>query len=109
MAAGSLPPGLSLNATTGVIGGTPTSAAGSPYSFSVTVRDNSGTTSPAQSLSIAIAPGVTVTTTSLSNGSVGAAYSATLTASGGTAPYGNWLVAAGSPPPGLEPERDNGV
>ena len=59
VAAGSLPPGLSLNATTGVIGGPPTSAAGSPYSFSVTVRDNSGTTSPAQSLSIAIAPGVT--------------------------------------------------
>jgi uncharacterized protein (TIGR03437 family) len=51
---GSLVPGLSLNTVTGVISGTPTSAAGSPYVFSVSVRDSSGAVSPAQSLSITI-------------------------------------------------------
>ena len=41
-----------------------------------------------------------ITTTSLPNGISNGAYSATLTASGGTAPY-NWSVAGGSLPPGI--------
>jgi uncharacterized protein (TIGR03437 family) len=54
VSAGSLPPGLSLNASSGVIGGTPSSATGSPFSFSVTVRDSVGNTSAPQALSITI-------------------------------------------------------
>ena len=41
-----------------------------------------------------------ITATSLPNGISNVAYSATLTASGGTAPY-NWSVAGGSLPPGI--------
>jgi hypothetical protein len=37
-----LPPGLSIDTSTGLISGTPTSAAGSPYSVTVTVTDNDG-------------------------------------------------------------------
>lgn len=43
---------------------------------------------------------VVITTASLQGGQVGVAYSATLTASGGIAPY-SWTVVAGSLPPGL--------
>lgn len=41
--AGSLPPGLTLNSTTGVISGTVSPAAGASYTFTVSVRDNAGT------------------------------------------------------------------
>ena len=54
VSSGSLPPGLTLNSTNGTIAGTPTSAAGSPFSFSVTVSDSRGSTSAPKSLSISI-------------------------------------------------------
>ena len=56
-ATGSLPAGLALNPSTGTISGTPTTVTGSPFSFSVTVRDNASAISPGQSLSIAISAG----------------------------------------------------
>lgn len=102
---GSLPSGLSLSAS-GSISGTPTTAGTS--SFVVTVRD--AATPPAAvsaTLSIAIkatgssAVPLSVTTTSLPGGTVGASYSAQLAASGGTTPY-SWALGAGSSlPPGL--------
>ena len=62
VASGSLPPGLTLNSTTGVIAGIPSTATGSPFSFAVTVHDSLGNVSAARSLSIAIAaPLFTVT------------------------------------------------
>jgi hypothetical protein len=42
----------------------------------------------------------TITTASLPNGTVGVAYSSTLSATGGTAPY-TWVVSSGSLPAGL--------
>jgi hypothetical protein len=68
VSAGTLPPGLTLNASTGVVSGTPTTAVGSPFGFSVTVKDSAGNASPAQSLSIAIATGVSVPTFTISVG-----------------------------------------
>ncbi len=47
-----------------------------------------------------VTPPLKITTTSLPNGDVGVAYSATLSATGGTPPY-SWSVASGSLPPGL--------
>jgi virginiamycin B lyase len=54
-------------------------------------------------------PSLTISAISLPDGSIGPAYSATLTATGGTPPYGNWLVSSGALPPGLMLDTVAGV
>ena len=97
---GALPTGVTLGGTTGVIGGTP-SAAGT---FNFTARvSGANNLSASQALSIVIsaaAAGPTISTTSLSAGIVGQAYSATLQATGGTLPY-FWSISLGGLPTGL--------
>jgi hypothetical protein len=99
LSAGSLPAGLYYSAS-GVISGTPTS--GGTSSFTCQVKDAAGQTAQ-KALSILItgvsAP-LSITTTSLPNGTVGQAYSAQLNASGGGTPY-TWSIVLGSLPPGL--------
>jgi hypothetical protein len=79
-----LPAGLTLATSTGVISGTPTAAATS--SFTVTVTDAGGITAK-QALSIATATALTVTPTSLPAAVVGTAFTQKFTAAGGKAPY----------------------
>ena len=84
---GSLPAGLSLASTTGVISGTP--AVNGTFSFAVTVKDSA---SPAQtaSASTSIVVGaipLTLTAPILPSGTSGSPYSQALQASGGT----GWL------------------
>jgi len=99
IASGSLPAGLTLNAGTGKISGTPTVSGTS--NFTVKVIDSAATpVSATQPLSITIAKGLIITTTSLPGGAVNVAYSATLQATGGTTPY-SWSITAGSLPAGL--------
>lgn len=98
--AGALPPGLSL-ASTGIVSGTPTTAGSS----SVTIRalDANGCQTTAVSVVVvtaAICPVITLTPTPLPNAVIGVAYSQTLTAAGGTAPY-VFAVVAGALPAGL--------
>jgi hypothetical protein len=98
--AGSLPVGLSLNASSGAISGTPTTSGTS--TFTVQVKDANSNTAT-KSLSIAIAASVqplTITTTSVPNGSTNTAYSAFLFAGGGTTPY-TWSISSGSLPTGM--------
>ncbi|MHC4712533.1 MAG: putative Ig domain-containing protein, partial [Planctomycetota bacterium] len=96
---GSLPAGLSLNSSTGEISGTPTSAGTS--NFTVEVTDSQGTPdSDTQALSITIFEDLVVTTSSLPDGTVGAAYSETVAATGGLPPY-DWSVVSGNLPAGL--------
>ncbi len=101
---GTLPPGLSLEPITGAIGGTPTDAG--TFHFTVRVSDATGS-SDTQGLSITIRPAPLqnplVITASLPAGTVGAQYSAPLTASGGTPPY-SW--SATGLPPGLSLTAD---
>jgi hypothetical protein len=103
--AGTLPVGLTLAPSTGVISGTPTGTGTSNFTVQVTDA-NSQTASQPLSLTVVVPP--TVTTTSLPNGTQNAAYSATLTASGGTTPY-TWSIFAGTLPAGLTLTSSTGV
>lgn len=83
-------------ASTYTIASPTTSHAGSYY---VIVANTAGrTTSSSATLSVTNPP--TISTTSLSSGTVGTAYSQTLSASGGTSPY-TWSVSSGTLPTGL--------
>jgi hypothetical protein len=99
VSAGTLPSGLSLNASTGVISGTPLLAVLS--NFSVTAKDSS---TPAQTktvaLSLQINAALTLPVTTLANAVLGNLYNTTLTATGGVAPI-SYSVTAGSLPLGL--------
>jgi large repetitive protein len=104
---GLLPAGLSLNAATGVISGTPTTAA--TFSFVLQVKD--GVSSVTKGLSIKIYPRLstlTINTTTLPAGDVGTAYSQPLSASGGSPPY-TWSITVPSLPAGLSLNSATGV
>jgi hypothetical protein len=94
---GTLPFGLGLNTTTGIISGTPTSA--STASFTISVTDALGQMA-LRDFTITIIPAVGVSTTSLLNGAVGSAYSGVLAAFGGVPPY-SWTITVGALPNGL--------
>jgi Putative Ig domain len=95
---GALPGGLTLSSA-GVISGTPTGAA--MTNFSVQVVDSaSRTATKAFTLTIMLPPLSISTSSPLPNGTVGTAYSQTLTASGGVPPF-TWSVTSGTPPGGL--------
>ena len=93
---GNLPTGLTLGAG-GVISGIPTTAG--TATFTVQATDKGGLTAT-QALGIIVIAPPSVTTTTLPGGVTGTAYSQTLAASGGTAPY-SWLVTGGNLPSGL--------
>jgi len=101
LTSGTLPTGMFLNASTGAIIGTPSvSVTSTPLTFKVTDSSNPALTKSVN-LTLTIAPAaLAITTSSLPNGQVGVAYSATLAATGGTAPYG-WLLTSGTLPTGM--------
>jgi hypothetical protein len=100
VSSGTLPPGLSLNASTGVISGTP-SHVGS-FSSTIQVTDSSQPTrqTAARSFTVTINASLMVITNSLYPAEVGAPYQAVLTAVGGVAPY-TWSIISGTLPAGL--------
>lgn len=99
---GTLPNGLTLSSS-GVLSGTPTQAG----PFNISVRASDSTTGPSAPYGNSIsytfniaAPTITVSPASLPNATVGTAYSQTVSASGGTAPY-TFAVTAGALPSGM--------
>lgn len=100
---GSFPSGVSISSS-GLISGTP-SASGS-FTPNVKVTDSCSTpqsVNQTESLTISGSPlPLTVaTSTPLPAGNINQPYSVTLTATGGTPPYGSWTVTSGSLPTGL--------
>jgi cyclophilin family peptidyl-prolyl cis-trans isomerase len=102
---GSLPSGLSLNNSTGVISGTPAAAGSS--NFTVTATDTVGATA-SKAYSLTINSALSITTTTLSSGTKGAAYNATIVASGGTG-ADTFAVTSGTLPTGLSLNSGTGV
>ena len=108
LTAGTLPSGLSLNAATGLISGTPAAPVNAtPLTFKVT-DSGSPVQTASQAFTLTIAPAaLTITTASpLPNGTALAAYSQTLAAVGGTGAY-TWQLTAGTLPTGLVAERSH--
>jgi hypothetical protein len=88
--ASNLPAGLTINASTGAITGVPQqSAVGvAPATFTVTDSTTPTAQSATTNISITTLPGaLAITTATLPDATVGAAYTASLTAAGGTPPY----------------------
>ena len=110
LASGALPSGLNLSSS-GVLAGTP-SVAGT-FTFAVTATDSTNPLNRAQqTLVVDVAPApiapVVITTTALANATRGAGYAATVTTSGGKAPF-TWALVSGSLPSGLSLDTATGT
>jgi large repetitive protein len=97
LSGGALPAGITL-ATNGQLSGTPTASGSLP--ITVTVRDTNGQTGSADFTLAVNVPTLTINPATLPTAVQGVAYSQTLSATGGTAPY-SFLVSSGSLPAGL--------
>ncbi|MCZ2147194.1 MAG: Ig domain-containing protein [Bryobacterales bacterium] len=92
------PPGLALDAGTGVLSGTPTT--NGAFTFIVQLADSSGlNASKSFTLTVNPAP-LVIATSAVFSGTVGLAYSQTFSATGGIPPY-QWTLLSGSPGGGL--------
>jgi hypothetical protein len=101
LATASLPTGLTMQPSSGVISGSPTSQGN--FIFTVAAKDSSPTPqTQTQPLTIAIgAPGpLAITTSSLLDGTLGTPYNARVAAMGGQPPY-TWSISAGALPAGV--------
>ena len=101
----SLPPGLTLNSTSGVISGLPPQNSQGNYAFGVQITDHAIPTqtfaiSPRPTITISTPPTFQITTASLPNGTATLGYGALVQAKGGVPPY-HWSVVSGQLPAGL--------
>ena len=110
ISSGSLPAGLGLAPSTGIISGKPTASGN--FSFGVTVQDAG---SPVQTKSVTVTLSVVaagsplaINSTTLPGGVPNQTYNATLNATGGTSPY-NWSLTSGTLPSGLSLAASTGI
>ena len=96
VSAGTLPAGLTLG-TNGVFSGTPTTAG--PSNFTVQVRDSVNSTAT-RDFAVTTTAGLNISTATLDDAVVNVAYSMTLAAQNGTAPF-TYTIAGGALPVGV--------
>lgn len=100
VSAGALPPGLTLNAGTGVLSGTPTALG--TYNFTIQADNGFGNATQAYSVQIDpqnVAPTAFTSGTPPGTGTTGSPYLHTFAANGAPTPF--YTLASGSLPPGL--------
>jgi len=108
---GTLPPGLELNTSSGLISGTPTTAG--VFTFFPTVSDSALPPQHAASTAgvtisiLAVAP-LQAVTPPLPAGAVATGYTANLVAKGGVTPY-TWSITGGQLPSGLKLNPTTGI
>lgn len=100
--AGTMPAGMSFNTATATLSGTPTSAG--TVTFNVVATDSSSGSGPysitgTYTLTVS-APSISVSPATLPNPAIATAYSQTVTAANGTAPY-TYAITSGALPAGL--------
>ena len=101
---GTLPPGLALDASTGLISGTPTAAG--QFDFQVLAKMNGDTRTDTKNLAIVVRDPVAIagsdpfTVARRAQSEVSAPFEAMLVASGGTGTY-TWTLSSGTLPTGL--------
>jgi hypothetical protein len=108
---GTLPPGLELNTSSGLISGTPT--APGVYKFFPTVMDSAlppqkATSTTGVTISVITVAPLQAVTPPLPSGDVAVGYSGTLVATGGVTPY-TWSITSGQLPSGLKLNAATGV
>ncbi|MBM3091427.1 hypothetical protein GFB56_11435 [Ensifer sp. T173] len=109
--AGALPAGLTLNASTGAINGTPTAGGFGTANFEVTATAaTNGSATANYTIVIGAQPVVLTpaTGTALTAGTVGSAYSQTISASGGVGAF-TYVVSSGAVPDGLSLNATTGT
>ncbi len=104
VSAGALPAGLSLNAATGVLSGTPTATGTFNFTVKATVANNDSVTRP---LSMIVYNPLAISSGN-SYYSAGSAYSQALVATGGKPPY-SWDIISGSLPANMTLDSATGI
>src|SRR5205809_5194662 len=101
-----LPAGLTVNTSTGLISGTPTTAG--TYTVTISATNAGGTGSATLTLTIKPAPPV-ITSSLTATGQVGVAFSYTITATNSPTSYNATVLPAGVLPAGLSVNTSTGV
>jgi Putative Ig domain len=108
---GTLPPGLNLNTSSGIISGVPTTAG--VFTFFPKVQDSAipsqtATSAAGVTITVTTVPPLQSVTPPLPTGDVAVAYTGTLKATGGVQPY-SWSIASGQLPSGLQLDAASGA
>ena len=103
-----LPPGFTLDGSSGFLSGTPTTAG--TFNFTVQATDGGGNmTTKALQMIVTAAAAIAITAPSTTpTAAAGTTFSLTLTVTGGVAPF-TWTVDSGTLPPGLTLNGATGV
>jgi large repetitive protein len=104
ISSGTLPPGLAINPSSGLIAGTPTAAG--TYDFTVYAKVNADSRFDSKALEIVVRDPLTVSAgdpfdAQRAVGEVSVPFDGTISATGGFGTY-TWAVTTGAVPPGLE-------